>query len=141
MRFSLSCIIIRYSIVKGGIIIKYSTGKGGIIIKYSETSRRRSPKMRGFSSRLQGSNHRGPLPNRSSTHLRFLKEFIAYNFEVTICEVPCGLKSFSGVPNCVVRVSSGRLLEDKNNGNYKTVTFTNSFDRLQEVVVYERLQL
>ena len=34
------------------MIIKYSIGKGGIIIKYNETSGKQSPKMPGFSGRL-----------------------------------------------------------------------------------------
>ena len=62
------------------MIIKYSIGKGGVIIKYNETSGKRSPKMRGFSGRLQGSNHRGPLPNRGSDTSTVVKRIIAYNF-------------------------------------------------------------
>ena len=62
------------------MINKYSIGKGGIIIKYKEISGKRSPKKRGFSGRLQGSNHRGPLANRGSDTSKFFKRIIAYNF-------------------------------------------------------------
>lgn len=85
------------------IIIKYSIGKGGIIIKYSETSGKRSAKLRGFMGRLQGSNNRGPLPSRGSyTSTRFLKELLHTIFKLRYMKFRVVLKSFSDTPNCVV---------------------------------------
>lgn len=84
------------------MIIKYSIGKGGIIIKYNETSGKRSPKMRGFSGRLQGSNHRGPLPNRGSDTSTFFKELLHTIFKLRYVKFHVVLKSFPDFPNCVL---------------------------------------
>lgn len=81
--------------------IKYSIGKGGIIIKYNETSGKRSPKMRGFSGRLQGSNH-SLFRIGVRTHLRFLKELLHTIFKLRYVKFHVVLKSFSDIPNCVV---------------------------------------